>query len=75
MKVKLFTELLDGNIPLKVQIENSELESEINEFIEDKRVIDIKYQSTLTTVVNRNGYKDLMYERSALVMYEEDQGK
>ena len=72
MKVKLFTELLDGNVPLKVQIKNSELESEINEFIEDKRVIDIKYQSTLTTVLNRYGHKEPQYECSALVMYEEE---
>ncbi|WOY88166.1 sporulation protein Cse60 [Ligilactobacillus murinus] len=72
MKVKLFTELLDGNIPLKVQIENSELESEINEFIKDKHVIDIKYQSTLTTILDRYGHKEPQYECSALVMYEED---
>lgn len=72
MKVKLFTELLDGNVPLKVQIKNSELESEINEFIKDKRVIDIKYQSTLTTILNRYGHKEPQYEYSALVMYEEE---
>lgn len=72
MKVKLFTELLDGYIPLRVQIENSELESEINEFIEDKHVIDIKYQSTMTTILNKYGLKEPQYERSALVMYEEE---
>lgn len=72
MKVRLFTEFLNGDIPLRVQIKNSELESEINEFIEDKRVIDIKYQSTLTTILNRHGYKEPQYERSVLVMYEED---
>lgn len=72
MKVKLFTELLDGYIPLRVQIENSELESEINEFIEDKHVIDIKYQSTLTTILNDYGLKEPQYECSALVMYEEE---
>ena len=72
MKVKLFTELLDGYIPLRVQIKNSELESEINEFIEDKHVIDIKYQSTMTTILNKYGLKEPQYERSALVMYEEE---
>lgn len=72
MEVRLFTEFFDGNIPLGFQIKNSELESEINEFIEDKRVIDIKYQSTLTTILNRHGHKEPQYECSALVMYEED---
>ncbi|WP_404387866.1 hypothetical protein [Ligilactobacillus animalis] len=46
-------------------------EKRINEFIKDKQVIDIKYQS------NCSGYADsgvhaTDYERSVLIMYEED---
>ncbi len=49
-------------------------EKRINEFIQDKQVIDIKYQS------NCSGYADsgvhaTDYERSALIMYEETADK
>lgn len=49
-------------------------EKRINEFIKDKQVIDIKYQS------NCSGYADsgvhaTDYERSALIMYEETADK
>ncbi len=63
---------------MKVEIldENTEFDGEhgfekrINEFIKDKQVIDIKYQS------NCSGYADsgahaTDYERSVLIMYKE----
>lgn len=46
------------------------LEDLINDFIQDKKVIDIKYQSNCSGFAD-SGVHDTDYERSALIMYEE----
>lgn len=61
MKVKILTSSLEG----------PSLEEQINDFIKDKKVIDIKYQSNCSGYVY-SGVHDTDYERSVLVMYEED---
>ncbi|MCR1891317.1 hypothetical protein NSA16_09050 [Ligilactobacillus murinus] len=45
-------------------------EKRINEFIKDKQVIDIKYQSNCSGFAD-SGVHSTDYERSALIMYEE----
>lgn len=55
MKVKLFDEAHE-----------KDLEASINEFIEDKKVIDIKYQVAIGVFS-----EEQIYCFSALVMYEE----
>ena len=63
MKVKILEETdIDGD---------HSFEKRINEFIKDKQVIDIKYQT------NCSGYADsgvhaTDYERSVLIIYKED---
>ena len=47
----------------------SGFEERINDFIKDKQVIDIKYQSNLSLAANMSGTE---YGRSALIMYEEN---
>lgn len=64
MKVKIF---VGNNV--------KSMEDEINEFIKDKSVIDIKYQSmSLTTRHNATGIpsKVVIYDR-ALVMYVDEE--
>lgn len=46
------------------------LEDLINDFIQDKKVIDIKYQSNCSGFAD-SGVHSTDYERSALIMYEE----
>ena len=50
-----------------------EFQSSVNEFIKDKYVIDIKFQSILTpTKVNGNGVvTDYTYTDRAMVIYED----
>ncbi len=48
---------------------DSTFEDTINEFIKDKKIIDIKYQSNLSLAANMSGTE---YGRSALIMYEEN---
>lgn len=60
MKVKILTSSLEG----------PSLEEQINDFIKDKKVIDIKYQSNCSGYVY-SGVHDTDYERSVLIMYEE----
>lgn len=63
---------------MKVEIfdENSEFdgaygfEKRINKFIQDKKVIDIKYQSNCSGFAD-SGVHSTDYERSALIMYED----
>lgn len=45
-------------------------EKRINEFIKDKQVIDIKYQSNCSGYAD-SGVHSTDYERSALIMYED----
>lgn len=45
-------------------------EKRINEFIQDKKVIDIKYQSNCSGFAD-SGVHSTDYERSALIMYED----
>lgn len=49
----------------------SDLEKRINDFIKDKQVIDIKYQSNVSMAASQ-GISDSDYERSVLIMYEEN---
>lgn len=46
------------------------LEDLINDFIQDKKVIDIKYQSNCSGFAD-SGVHSTDYERSALIMYED----
>ncbi len=63
---------------MKVEIfdQNSEFdgaygfEKRINKFIQDKKVIDIKYQSNCSGFAD-SGVHSTDYERSALIMYED----
>ena len=65
---------------MKVEIfdENSEFdgaygfEKRINKFIQDKKVIDIKYQSNCSGFAD-SGVHSTDYERSALIMYEDNE--
>jgi|GEM_PF-5138446 len=46
-------------------------EKRINEFIQDKKVIDIKYQSNVSYAAD-SGVSASDYERTALIMYEDE---
>ena len=48
---------------------DSTFEEAINEFIKDKKIIDIKYQSNISLAANMSGIE---YGRSVLIMYEEN---
>lgn len=48
-----------------------DFDEEINDFIKDKRVIDIKYQSNVSMAASQ-GTSASDYERSVLIMYEEN---
>lgn len=65
MKVKIF-----GGIDIK------SMENEVNEFIKDKSIIDIKYQSMgLTTQYNATGIPTnvVVCDRTLLVMYVDEE--
>lgn len=47
----------------------SGFEERINDFIKDKQVIDIKYQSNVSLAANMSSTE---YGRSVLIMYEEN---
>lgn len=49
-------------------------EKRINDFIKDKKVVDIKYQSNCSGFAD-SGVHSTDYERSALIMYEETADK
>lgn len=49
-------------------------EKRINDFIKDKKVVDIKYQSNCSGFAD-SGIHSTDYERSALIMYEETADK
>lgn len=72
MKIKLFNretiaEDCYNNSWTKRRLEtNEELENRINEFMADKKVIDIKYQE-----VTYGNYEDMSTDLSIIVMYEE----
>ena len=60
MKVKMFTEITRI-------IDRRDFEDEINKFIKDKEVIDIKYQTD-----SSQSNAGLITTFSALIMYKED---
>lgn len=60
MKVKIFTEITGD-------INRRDLEDEINKFIQDKEIVDIKYQ---TDFIRGEGV--LVTKFSVLIMYEEN---
>ena len=60
MKVKIFTEITSI-------IDRRNFEDEINKFIKNKEVIDIKYQTD-----SSQGNAGLVTTFSALIMYKED---
>ena len=72
MKIKLFNRELvaDGyfsnGITKTRQENNEELETRVNEFMADKKVIDIKYQEG-----TYGNYEDMSTDLSIIVMYEE----
>lgn len=72
MKIKLFNRELvaDGyfsnSITKTRQENNEELETRVNEFMADKKVIDIKYQ-----MATYGNYEDMDTWLSIIVMYEE----
>ncbi|WP_298490942.1 crAss001_48 related protein [uncultured Lactobacillus sp.] len=68
MKVKIITEAYIG------KSDEPSLEDLINDFIKDKKVIDIKYQSNCSGFAD-SGVHATDYERSALIMYEETADK
>lgn len=50
---------------------DSTFEDTINEFIKDKKIIDIKYQSNISLAANES-MSSTEYGRSVLIMYEEE---
>ena len=72
MKIKLFNREKIANgyysngIPRTRLETNEELENRINEFMADKKVIDIKYQEG-----TYGNYEDMTTDLSIIVMYEE----
>lgn len=60
MKVKIFTEITSI-------INRRDFEDEINKFIQDKEIVDIKYQVNST-----QGGAGIVTTFSALIMYKED---
>ena len=50
---------------------SSGFEERINDFIKDKQVIDIKYQSNISLAANES-MSSTEYGRSVLIMYEEN---
>ena len=64
--------ILTGETRLKVKIfdfeHENDLETAINEFIKNKKIIDIKYQISHFYAGNEQ-----IYSFSALIMYENDQ--
>ena len=72
MKIKLFsrnrikTEYKDISLPRTRPESNEELESRINEFMADKKMIDIKYQEA-----TYGTYEDMDTYLTVMVMYEE----
>lgn len=60
MKVKIFTEITGD-------INRHDLEDEINKFIQDKEIVDIKYQ---TDFIRGEGV--LVTKFSVLIMYKEN---
>lgn len=69
MKVKIIEQPHWSNNPDKVDLEDL-----INDFIKDKKVVDIKYQSNCSGFAD-SGVHSTDYERSALIMYEETADK
>ena len=67
MKVKIIEEPHWSIKPDKVNLEDL-----INDFIQDKKVIDIKYQSNCSGFAD-SGVHSTDYERSALIMYEDNE--
>ena len=70
MKVKIIDQpdpVMDDNFHV---ISITPLEDVVNDFIKDKKIIDIKYQSNVSYAVS-DGTSNSDYERSVLIMYEE----
>ena len=68
MKVKIFNEY--DKPTTKYGYCKVSLEKRINDFIKDKKVIDIKYQANISSYANES-YQDADELERALVMYEE----
>lgn len=72
MKIKLFTRELvfdsyySNGMTKHRQETNEEIEARVNEFIAEKKVIDIKYQE-----VTYGTYEDMGVQLSIMVIYEE----
>ncbi len=64
MKVKIFNRI--GNE------DKQDFENQINRFIKNKEVIDIKYQTTLAIAASDQMGSTGEFEENVLVMYEED---
>ena len=72
MKVKIFCE---SDEPTKrYGYCKVPLEKRINDFIKDKKVIDIKYQANVSSYANESYNDNDLIER-ALVMYEEHENR
>lgn len=50
-------------------------ENQINEFIKDKEVIDIKYQTTLAIAASDQMGSTGEFDENVLIMYKEDKNK
>ena len=72
MKVKIIDDPKLFAVTLEKKEKAPELETVINDFIKDKKVIDIKYQSNVSYTAS-NGVSDAEYDRSVLIMYEEEE--
>ena len=59
-------------VNLEKKEKTQELGTVNNDFIKDKKGIDIKYQSNVSYTAS-NGGSDAEYERSVLIMYEEEE--
>lgn len=71
MKIKLFNReqiksKYDDVLSITRQENNEELETRVNEFMADKKVIDIKYQEA-----TYGTYEDMSVQLSIMVIYEE----
>lgn len=72
MKVKIFNEYDEPTN--KYGYCDISLEIRINDFIKDKKVIDIKYQANVSSYANESFHGSDLIER-ALVMYKEHENE
>lgn len=73
MKVKIIDQPDPKRDPVTMRVLSvTNLDDLVNDFIKDKKVIDIKYQSNVSYAAS-DGVSDSDYERSVLIMYEEEE--